>query len=136
MNADPFATHLVIAGDADVLLARQKGREVAVRIGLGGSDLTLVATAIAEVARNIVLYASPGVLELHAIERGGRRGLMVVARDQGPGIPDIGLAMQDGYSTSRGMGMGLPGAKRLMDEFVLESAVGRGTVVTMIKWGR
>jgi len=100
------------------------------------SELTLIATAISEVARNIVSYAGAGEIILRIVERGQRRGLLVIARDQGPGIADIARAMEDGYSTSRGLGLGLPGSKRLMDEFDLVSEVGKGTEVTMTKWER
>lgn len=134
--ADVVEAQVSIANDADVMLARQKGRELGALLGLTGSDLTLIATAISEVARNIVLYAGSGLIELRGVEQGGRRGLMIVARDRGPGIPDIALAMQDGYSTSRGMGMGLPGSKRLMDNFEIVSEIGQGTTVTMVKWER
>jgi len=133
---EPIRAQIPIASDADVMLARQKGRELAAFLGLAAGDLTLVATAISEVARNIVQYARPGEIELRTITEGGRRGLMIVARDSGPGIADVTLAMQDGYSTSRGMGLGLPGSRRLMDAFEIQSEVGKGTVVTMIKWER
>jgi serine/threonine-protein kinase RsbT len=126
---------IVITTDADVIVARQKGRELATLMGLSRSDLTLMATAISEVARNIVQYADRGEIEFRNVERGGKHGLMIIARDQGPGIPDIALAMQDGYSTSRGMGLGLPGSRRLMDDFEIISEIGKGTTVTMVKWG-
>lgn len=123
-----------VASDAGVMNARQKGRELALTIGISGSDLTLLATAISEIARNIVQYAGRGEIEFRSVVRGGRRGLLIVARDFGPGIPDIARAMQDGFSTSMGMGLGLPGAKRLMDDFKIVSEVGKGTTVTMVKW--
>ncbi len=125
---------ITVASDAGVMNARQKGRELAMTIGISGSDLTLLATAISEIARNIVQYAGRGEIEFRSVVRGGRRGLLIVARDFGPGIPDIARAMQDGFSTSRGMGLGLPGAKRLMDDFKIVSEVGKGTTVTMVKW--
>ena len=125
---------ITVASDAGVMHARQKGRELAMTLGISGSDLTLMATAISEIARNIVQYAGKGEIEFRGIARGGKRGLLVIARDQGPGIADIAQAMQDGYSTSRGMGMGLPGARRLMDDFQIVSEVGKGTTVTMVKW--
>lgn len=125
---------ITVASDAGVMHARQKGRELAMTLGISGSDLTLLATAISEIARNIVQYAGKGEIEFHGIVRGGRRGLLVIARDRGPGIANIAQAMQDGYSTSRGMGMGLPGARRLMDDFQIVSEVGKGTTVTMVKW--
>ena len=100
------------------------------------SELTLIATAISEVARNIVSYAGTGEIVLRLVQKGQRRGLLVIARDRGPGIADIARAMEDGYSTSRGLGLGLPGSKRLMDEFNLVSEVGKGTEITMTKWER
>lgn len=122
--------------DADIVAARQKGREIAAQVGLAGSDLTLVATAISEVARNIISYAEQGEILMQSVERDGRRGILVIARDRGPGIPDIALAMQDGFSTGKSLGLGLPGAKRLMDEFEIQSAMGQGTTVIMRKWAR
>jgi len=128
--------HVPISSDADIVIARQQGRALAERIGFTGSNLAVVATAISEVARNIVEYAKRGEIVLKGVNQGGRQGLTVMARDQGPGIPDIALAMQDGYSTAKGLGLGLPGARRLMDEFEIISKVGRGTTVTMKKWVR
>ncbi|HWU14361.1 MAG TPA: anti-sigma regulatory factor [Caulobacter sp.] len=122
--------------DADIVAARQKGREIALEVGLTGSDLTLVATAISEVARNIISYAAHGEIVLRAVQKEGRRGISVIARDQGPGIADIGQAMQDGFSTGNSLGLGLPGARRLMDEFEIHSVVGEGTTVAMWKWAR
>jgi len=116
--------------------ARQKGRELCADMGFPSTDRTLVATAISEVARNIVSYAGRGELVLSGIEDSGRRGVLVIARDQGPGIADPELALRDGYSTGKSLGMGLPGARRLMDEFELRSLLGAGTTVTMKKWLR
>jgi serine/threonine-protein kinase RsbT len=129
-------THVPIGHEADIVIARQKGRELAAKGGFSNTEQTLIATAISEVARNIVEYAQRGEIVLSAIEREGRRGIMVIARDTGPGIPDPDLAMRDGYSTTKSLGLGLPGAKRLMDEFALLSELGTGTVVTMKKWLR
>jgi serine/threonine-protein kinase RsbT len=123
-----------ITTDADVLLARRKARIMAEPMRFSSSELTLIVTAISEVARNIVSYAGRGDIILRVTQKGARRGLEVVARDEGPGIADVARAMEDGYSTSRGLGLGLPGSKRLMDEFELVSAVGKGTRVTMVKW--
>ena len=123
-----------VQSDVDVMLARQRGRELAAHLDLSSSDLTLLATAISEITRNIVQYAQRGELEFRNVQRNGQRGLMIIARDQGPGIPNLELAMQDGYSTSQGMGLGLPGAKRLMDEFDIRSEPGSGTTVTMVMW--
>jgi serine/threonine-protein kinase RsbT len=127
---------VLIGHEADIVTARQKGRELAARGGFSSTEQTLIATAISEVARNIVEYARGGEIVLSAIERNGRRGLMVIARDSGPGIADLELVMKDGYSSANSLGMGLPGAKRLMDEFALLSAPGEGTTVTMKKWTR
>ena len=134
MAAD--ATHVVIAHDGDIVEARRKGRELAQTIGFFGSDLTIIATAISEIARNIVVYADRGEISLSIADNGGRRGIVVVARDEGPGIADIERAMRDGYSTGRSLGLGLPGARRLMDDFEIVSTVGEGTIVTMRKWKR
>lgn len=125
---------VIIESDAGVMDARQKGRELAMTIGISGSDLTLLATAISEIARNIVQYAGRGEIEFRYVVRGGKRGLLIIARDRGPGIPDVAQAMQDGFSTSKGMGLGLPGAKRLMDDFKITSEVGKGTTISMVKW--
>ncbi|MBM9606519.1 anti-sigma regulatory factor [Desulfopila inferna] len=127
---------ITISADVDVMSARLKARQLAGKIGISGSDLTLLATAISEVARNIVQYAGSGEIEFSSVVVSGRRGLAVIARDQGPGIDDIEQAMQDGFTTSRGMGMGLPGAKRLMDDFEIISETGKGTIVRMVKWER
>lgn len=127
---------MLIGSDADVLLARQTGRKVAERVGFAGSDLTMISTAISELARNIIRYARTGEVVVSTISDGGRVGVMVVARDSGPGIPDIDLAMRDGYTTGSGMGLGLPGARRLMDEFAIFSEVSEGTTVVMKKWTR
>lgn len=127
---------LPIATDTDVVTARQQGRAVAERVGLPSISLTLIATAISEVARNIINYAGRGEILIDALHENGRRGVVVIARDEGPGIPDVALAMQDGYTTGTGLGLGLPGARRLMDEFELVSEVGKGTTVTMKKWAR
>jgi len=123
-----------ISSDYDIVAARQRGRSLAAELGFTGSDLTIIATAISEVARNIVAYAHSGEVLLGLARENGRRGMIIVARDEGPGIPDIDLALQDGFSTGASLGLGLPGARRLMDEFEIESTIGRGTTVTMRKW--
>lgn len=122
--------------DMDIVAARQKGRVLAASLGFSSSELTLIATAISELARNIVLYAKQGEIVLRLYERGEQRGVMVRACDKGPGIPDIRRALQGGFSTSRSLGLGLPGVRRLMDEFEIESRVGHGTTVTAKKWRR
>ena len=123
-----------IAVDGDIVTARQHGRRVAEQLGFSSSDQVLIATAISEVARNIVQYARPGEVAFRVITQGRRRGLLIVAHDDGPGSGDLALAMEDGYSTSRSLGMGLPGVRRLMDEFDIVSEPGKGTTVTLTKW--
>lgn len=125
-----------VSSDADIVTARQKGRELAGRAGFSVTDLTLIATAISELARNIVLYAKHGAIAVSLAEHGHRRGIVIVAHDEGPGIPDVSQALQDGYSTSGGLGLGLRGTRRLMDEFDIVSEVGKGTTVTVKKWLR
>ncbi|OLC66990.1 MAG: ATP-binding protein [Candidatus Rokubacteria bacterium 13_1_40CM_2_68_8] len=132
----PDEVRVPVECETDIVVARQKGRELAAASGFGRTEQTLIATAISEVARNIVVHAQRGEIVLCAIESKGRRGLKIVARDQGPGIADPELAMRDGYSTTNSLGVGLPGARRLMDEFELESKPGQGTTVTMRKWVR
>jgi serine/threonine-protein kinase RsbT len=122
-----------IASEVDIVLARQQGRNLAAQLGASPSEMTLIATAISELARNIVQYAHRGEIVLSVVEE-TRRGIQVVARDQGPGIPNLQLAMRDGYSTGGSLGLGLPGAKRLMDEFAIESEMGKGTTVSIRKW--
>jgi serine/threonine-protein kinase RsbT len=128
------AVHVPINSATDIVLARQKGRAMGVELGFGGSDLTLIATAISEVARNIVTHAKSGEVVLTPVAHNSKRGLIILARDEGPGIKDLNKAMEYGYSTNKGLGVGLPGAKWLMDEFAIESKVGKGTIVTMKKW--
>ena len=123
-----------IDSEIDIVTARQKGREMAARLGFSSTEMTLIATAISEVARNIVEYARDGEISLSVAAQGDKRGVVVIACDNVPGIPDIKLAMQDGYSTGKSLGLGLPGAKRLMDEFEIVSEVGKGTKITMKKW--
>jgi len=130
------ALRVEIEREADIVAARQAGRQLAAQIGFSTTDQTLIATAISEVARNIVVYAQSGEIVLDRAEEGGRVGIQVVAIDQGPGIDNKDLAMRDGYSTKNSLGLGLPGARRLMDDFALDSEVGRGTTVTMKKWKR
>ncbi|MBI2917866.1 MAG: anti-sigma regulatory factor [Chloroflexi bacterium] len=127
---------VTIKSDVDVVAARQEGRALAAHLGFSTGDLALIATAISEVARNIVNYAKQGEIILKVAEKDGRYGIVVVARDQGPGIADVARAMQDGHSTSGGLGLGLPGSKRVMDDFDIVSEVDKGTTVTMKKWAR
>ncbi|HEV8326765.1 MAG TPA: anti-sigma regulatory factor [Nitrospiraceae bacterium] len=125
-----------IKTDIDIVAARQKGRELATVMGFVSTDSTLLATAISELARNIIRYAKNGEILIASVQSGDRVGITVVARDNGPGIANISLAMQDGFSTSGGLGLGLPGVKRLMDEFHIVSDVNKGTTVTIKKWKR
>ena len=127
---------IVVAADTDIVAARQEGRRIAATLRFSDSDLACIAAAISEVSRNIVTYAGRGEVCVSVVERAGRRGVLIVARDAGPGIADVALALQDGYSTSGSLGLGLPGARRLMDEFEVQSDDGKGTVVTMRKWLR
>ncbi|MBV9950282.1 MAG: anti-sigma regulatory factor [Myxococcales bacterium] len=132
-----MATEAVISieRETDIVTARQKGRELAAAFGFSSTEQTLIALAISELARNALQYAKKGEIVLSSLT-GDRRGIEVVARDDGPGIPDVELALQDGYSTGRSLGLGLPGARRVMDEFHIDSAPGRGTTVTVRKWLR
>ena len=132
----PAEILVAIENEADIVTARQKGRELAAACGFGGTDQTLIATAISEVARNIIVYATRGEIQLGACAHDGRQGIVIVARDQGPGIGNTQLAMRDGYSTTNSLGLGLPGARRLTDEFDLQSEPGKGTTITMKKWLR
>jgi len=122
--------------EADIVVARQTGRDLAGKVGFLGSDLTLIATAISEISRNIVTYAERGEMAFSLVEDGQRRGICIIGRDHGPGIADVEQAMRDGFSTGRSLGLGLPGAKRLMDDFEIESVPGQGTTVIMKKWKR
>jgi len=128
------ATTMTIASDDDIVIARQRGRALVVRMGFAPTDATLVATAVSELARNIVLYAKRGDITLKPLENRGRRGILVVARDEGPGIPDIQRAIGGGCSTGGSPGLGLCGVKRLMDEFEIVSAAGIGTTVCVKKF--
>jgi len=119
---------------SDIVTARQQGRTMALELGFEGAEVTLIAAAISEVSRNIVEYAKCGEVVLQVQNHSTRQGLCVVARDEGPGIPDVAQAMQYGYSSRKGLGVGLPGAKLLMDEFEIVSKVGQGTTITMKKW--
>lgn len=134
-DTPPLAVSIVpIASAADIVTARQQGRELASKIGFSGSELTVIATAISELARNILEYAKGGEIVLAFAQKGSRVGIKIVARDKGPGIPHITRALLDGYSTGKGLGLGLPGVRRLMDELDIASEVGRGTTVTAHKW--
>ena len=129
-------SRVAINSDQDIVLARQKGRTLAADSGFSSVDATLIATAISELARNIVTYAKRGEITLSALAESGRRGIRIVASDQGPGIADIRQALRDGFSTSGSLGLGLPGVRRLVDEFEIVSEKNRGTTVTAQKWRR
>jgi serine/threonine-protein kinase RsbT len=125
-----------IRTDVDIVQARKAGRELGTTLGFSSTDLVLLTTAISELARNILLYARVGEITLQAVQNGEKSGVILIASDKGPGIPNIDLAMQAGYSTSGNLGLGLPGVRRLMDEMEIESRVGEGTKVTARKWKR
>jgi serine/threonine-protein kinase RsbT len=132
----PVPQHILVAirSDADIVSARQHGRSLAAAIGFTATDATLIATAISELARNILSYAGQGEVAMEGVESPHKKGIVICARDNGPGIRSIDDVLRDGYSTSGGLGLGLPGVKRLMDEFAIESELRRGTTVTVRKW--
>ena len=123
-----------ITSDADIVPARASGRTLATELGFSRTDATLVATAISEMARNIVVHAGRGEIELKPEYEPVRRGVAVIARDQGPGIRDLDAALREGFGTKGGLGLGLPGVRRIMDDFAIETAPDRGTTVTMHMW--
>jgi serine/threonine-protein kinase RsbT len=125
---------VAINSDQDIVGARQRGRTLAAELGFSSADATLIATAISELARNIVSYARKGEIKLKKMENSSRPGIMVIAADEGPGIPDTQQALRDGFSTSGSLGLGLPGVRRVMDEFEIASKPGHGTTVTVKKW--
>jgi serine/threonine-protein kinase RsbT len=125
---------VAIETDVDIVTARMRGRALALRLGFSSPTATLIATAISELSRNILLYAGHGEVLISAVERARRSGIAIVARDDGPGIPDISRAVLDGYSTSGRLGLGIPGVRRLMDEFDIDTRLGAGTTVRVVKW--
>jgi serine/threonine-protein kinase RsbT len=125
-----------IRTEYDVVTARQQVRELCAVLNFSSGDQTLVATCVSELARNIVEYANSGEIIIGLTRKKDKKGILIIAEDKGPGIPDIDLAMKDGYSTSMGLGIGLPGCKRIMDEFEIFSKTGKGTRVTLKKWKR
>jgi serine/threonine-protein kinase RsbT len=127
-------TRVQIDDESGILQARKEARALATDLGFDATSQTLIATAISELARNILKYARRGEILLRSVSRDGARGITVVAADEGPGISDLAQAMSDGFSTGQGLGLGLPGTKRLMDDFDLISEVGKGTVVTTTRW--
>lgn len=125
---------VAISSDQDIVVARQKGRSLALELGFSSGDATLIATAISELARNIVSYAGSGQISLKDMQGSTRVGITVAASDNGPGIPNVSQALRDGFSTSGSLGLGLPGVRRLMDEFEIVSKPGQGTNVVVKKW--
>lgn len=120
----------------DIVAARQLGRNEAKNSGFGTVDQARITTAISELARNIYLYAGKGKIEIERLSIDGMKGMTIIASDEGPGIPDLRRVMEDGFSTSGGLGAGMPGVKRLMDDFKVDSEVGKGTTITATKWLR
>lgn len=123
-----------VKSDGDMVVARAHSRRMAEDLGFSRTDATLIATAVSEIARNILMHAGHGELSMKPVREDLRYGLVVIARDSGPGIRDIARAVETGFASTRGLGLGLPGARRLMDEFEVESEPGEGTTVTMTKW--
>jgi serine/threonine-protein kinase RsbT len=132
----PCQVRVPIDSDSDIVIARQKGRALATELGFSSTDVVRIATAISELARNVLSYAARGEIRLETVNSRNRCGIAIVATDHGPGIADVERAMQDAYSTSGGLGLGLPGVRRLMDEFTIDSTVGQGTTVCATKWCR
>jgi len=130
----PPEERIAITGDGDIVTARSRARELADALGFSRTHQTVIAAAVSEIARNIVVYANTGEIVLRAQQGDGRWGLVVVATDEGPGIADLEQALSDGFSTTGSLGVGLPGARRLMDSREIDTEVGRGTTVTMLKW--
>jgi serine/threonine-protein kinase RsbT len=128
------SVRVAIGTDGDLVTARAEGRALAVELGFSRTDATLIATAISEIGRNIVVHVGEGEIELRPVYEDSRHGLVVIARDEGPGIRDLESALRHGYAGRGGLGLGLPGARRLMDEFDVTSDPDRGTTVTMTKW--
>ena len=123
-----------IENEYDIVSARQAARELARQLGFGAVDQVRIATAVSELVRNVVLYAGHGLMSVQPLQSNGRTGIEVIVEDDGPGIGDCELALSDGYSTSGGLGAGLPGAKRLMDFFDLDTVQGKGTRILARKW--
>ncbi|HLQ97740.1 MAG TPA: anti-sigma regulatory factor [Candidatus Dormibacteraeota bacterium] len=132
----PLKSSINIKYEWDIVEARQLGRDIARGLGFGTVDQARITTAISELARNIYLYAGQGKMCFEVIENVNQKGICLIALDEGPGIKDISLVMQDGFTTSGGLGTGLPGVKRLMDEFDVKSEIGKGTKIETIKWVR
>ena len=129
---------LRIVAEEDIVSSRQRARELARQLGFGAVDQSRIATAVSELARNVVRYAvdGQGEVAIRELDASGRTGIEIVVSDEGPGIRDVDQALRDGFTSGGGMGMGLPGTRRLMDEMTVDSEVGRGTIVTIRKWRR
>lgn len=123
-----------INAEADIVRARQTARQLARELGFGSTDQAKIATAVSELARNIVVYAKKGEIVCRVVVHSQRKGIEIIARDEGPGILNIQLALTDGHTTSNSLGIGLPGAKRLMGEMHIESVSGKGTSIMTRKW--
>ncbi len=136
MSSHSSDVRVQIDSDRAIVEARQRGRELANHAGFSVTDLAIIATAISELARNALRYATRGEIAVRLLDDGSRRGIVIIASDDGPGIPNVVQALEDGFSTSGSLGLGLPGVRRLMDEFDIESGIGHGTVVTAKKWKR
>lgn len=123
-----------INDEKDIVTARQRAREAAKNMNFSITDQTRIITAVSELSRNIYEYASTGIVTIEVASNGTKRGLMITFDDEGPGIPDIDKALGEGFTTGKGMGLGLPGSKRLMDDFSIFSQTGKGTKITIRKW--
>jgi len=135
-TSSPVQGKVSIQSEGDIVLARRTVRESATLAGFRTTDVTRIVTASSEMARNLIKYAGEGVMSWRRIERNGLAGIEIQFVDHGPGIPNVELALQEGYSTGNGLGMGLPGARRLMDELEIQSVAGEGTTITLKKWRR
>jgi serine/threonine-protein kinase RsbT len=131
---EPHQGEFRITAENDIVMARKVVRDASTTLGFGLTDVTRIVTAASELTRNIYLYAKSGVMRLRLLNQDGRMGLELIFEDNGPGIPDVAKAMEPGFTTGKGLGMGLPGSKRLMDEMTIESTVGKGTTVIVKKW--
>ncbi len=125
---------MTIVKEVDVIPFRNRVKEFAAKIGMGLVNQTKLITSASELARNMLKYANGGQVTIEAISKGRENGIRLTFKDEGPGIPNIDLAMKDGFSTTKSLGLGLPGTKRLVSDFKIESVVGKGTTVTIIKW--
>jgi serine/threonine-protein kinase RsbT len=131
-----YRSSVEILTEWDIVAARQLGRNEAKEVGFGTVDQARITTAISELARNIYLYAGKGKIEIERVSKGVSNGITIIASDEGPGITDVRKVMEDGFSTSGGLGAGMPGVKRLMDDFKIETVLGEGTVIRVTKWIR